>query len=84
MFYQKDDLLIEHGSKYPIIYSCSHTAVPLSPKWGLKTMTQEITIHQVQADWVGCCRDSADLTVLHGPCPYILFSSFCLIGQMPC
>lgn len=54
--------------------------VPLSPKWGQKEMTQEVSIHQVQADWVAGAQTGADLTVLPGPSPYILSSSSCLIG----
>lgn len=37
--------------KIPSFTAALTLLVPLSPKLGEKEMTQEISIHQVQADW---------------------------------
>lgn len=70
--------------KIPSFTAALTLLVPLSPKLGEKEMTREISIHQVQADWEAGAYEAADLTVLPGPCAYILSSSSCLIGQLPC
>lgn len=61
--------------KIPSFTAALTAPVPLSPKWGGKEMTQEISIHQVRADWVAGAQEGADPTVLSGPSPYILSCS---------
>lgn len=77
-YYQKADLVIQKGSQIPIIYSSPHCPGALVS--GEKEMTQEISIHHVQAHWMAGAQEGADPTVLPRPCTYILSSSSCLIG----
>lgn len=67
--------------KIPSFTAALTVPVPLSPKWVEKEMTQETSIHRAQPpDWGARVPEATDLTVLSGPCTYILSSSSCLIG----
>lgn len=66
--------------KIPSFTAALTVPVPLSPKWAEKEMTQETSIHQAQPDWGVRAPEATDLTVLPGPCTYILSFSSHLIG----